>query len=117
MMNLALLFWTVFAPFAGPPATLGGGGAFAPGTDPCAVARQIAEQAPCLRSEDCGAVHAWADAFGTPRQELLVPTVTAAGEVEIEVTPRPRQVRRSWPCRVPASGPDPAAETRLRDDD
>ena len=44
-----------------------------PDFDPCESARQIAEQGPCLRPEDCGAFESWMRLFGEPRTEWLEP--------------------------------------------
>lgn len=44
----------------------------------CAQARQIAEQRPCLRAEDCAAFHEWTRTFGAPGAEPLTPRSASA---------------------------------------
>ena len=48
-------------------------------TDPCAVARQIATQRPCLRAEDCGAYQLWTQTFGPPHAVPLEPWPAQGG--------------------------------------
>ena len=42
-------------------------------SDPCAAAREIVRQPPCLASSDCEALQLWRKSFGAPRIEPLDP--------------------------------------------
>ena len=45
--------------------------------DPCAMAREIASQGPCLKPEDCAAFQAWKMVFGRPGAVPLDPEFVA----------------------------------------
>ena len=77
--------------------------------DPCAVARRIAERAPCIDAEDCGAFQEWKRIFGAPRAEPLTPELAAGSAVR---GPNRDQGLRSvqgtppvFPCPASLSGP------------
>ena len=44
-----------------------------PTADPCAVAREIVRQRPCLADGECDALELWRRSFGSPRFEPLGP--------------------------------------------
>ena len=45
--------------------------------DPCAAAREIVRQPPCLAAGDCEALQLWRESFGAPRVEPLDPSQAA----------------------------------------
>jgi hypothetical protein len=99
MHQLALYFLLLAPVAAAAPA-----GGVAGLVDPCATARRIAEQPPCLRAEDCGAYRQWAETFGEPGARPLDPQRTAT----VAAAVRPNAVRPNafaWCPAGPAAGP------------
>ena len=69
--------------------------------EPCEVARRIAEHAPCLRPEDCGALQEWKRIFGPPGVEPLTPEVARGKATRSLLSPSPGGVTRRpvvFPC-------------------
>ena len=58
-----------------------------PAPDPCAAAREIARQRPCLATGDCQALRLWRRSFGSPRVEPLDPTRAAYRPLEVNRDP------------------------------
>lgn len=79
MPQLTLIFLLLAAPAQGdkpfqiPPDAR----AQAVQVDPCAMAREIASQGPCLKPEDCAAYQAWKTVFGLPEAMPLDPEFVA----------------------------------------
>ena len=104
MSHLALTFWLLAVPaVAERPFQVSPGAAMqVVRTDPCAVAKQIAAQRPCLRPEDCGAFQDWKRLFGAPRTEPLNPEFVGGGVArasrQLEANPKMQQVPMSFLC-------------------
>ena len=86
--------------------------------DPCAVARQIASQRPCLRPEDCAAFQDWKHLFGVPRTEPLTPLFVAGGVTrasgQLRTGSEVWQVPMPLNCLVGASSEAVASNTSLK---
>ena len=87
--------------------------------DPCAAAREIVRQPPCLASGDCVALQLWRESFGSPRIEPLDPNRAAYRSLVEDRTagPKlPRDVRGLPPTSLyrwpPGSSPPPGQPLR-----